>query len=1193
MMVAYLTGACSLEEREIVEDHCLDCEACCAQLAILVHLVVSSAREREDQRREVEALLPLGEQAAARARNIVRRQEGWDRQKGQKGHKFSPWANWGQGILGLRTILAPALVIAALLGGGLITYFSFWRQSQEELTLARVREVYRDARVLQARVTGGFVHQQYVSTRGPGDLAVVDENQRLLLLSELNGEVSGARAAAARHNLGRLFILRGDLEPAERQFLLALRERPRDARLLTDLGALYYERSLKEGPEGHNLLEKAVEHVSKAIDADSHLPEAWFNRALCYERLNLFLQAEDDWKHYLTLDGDSSWAEEAREHLDKLRERATRLEKIEQTVQSEFQAAGIAGDQSRMRELVSRYFVPIRNLAMDQLFDKYLAAAVAGEKRQADEYLRSLKQIGRLIAEIKRDRFVADAVDFAARGDLSIKRNVQAVRQTLQQAVREHSLGNTGAACDFYKKARNIAERIGDAPHAEIAALGLARYNHQKSETSDLSVLRTKLADDSKRRGHLHIHAGALLTLANLEGAEQQLSLNLEHSRRVVEIARELGDAEIEISGARFVGHAYGRLGDQNSAIKWLSEALELPSYSWIKPSTAAGAYKEMGDILFRGGKYLIALPYQQEAMRMCEQSGNVVLLAFMIQRLGLTYGMLGRQEEAARYLKDAVARAEAIPDQMARLQLQMDMYTMSGDFYLQQKRYNEAIATYLQALKSIKGIDMRFHLSSIRQGLAEAYVANGQDGEAEAQLKESIKIAEETRAQINDAASRQSFLASQQSVYRAMISFQFLNKNDPAQAFNYAEIAKGRDLLDALTGARHVSVNDGQVRLKFSGSASPLTLEQAQRALPANVQLAQYVVGEDRLMIWLVTRDRVVTETSYIDAKGLRDKVTSYLDALGSRAPLEKLNRQASDLYQLLIAPIDKRLDQNLTLCIAPDGVLQDLPFAALVSPESKRYLIQDFTLVVNPSASVFARAIDLTARKQRSDAEPFLGFSNPRFDQQRFPTLQPLPASEQELERIQSLYPHRLILNRRQATESALVNQIGEYEIVHLATHALSDKRSSNLSTIALAEESRLATGGAQRKKVDGIVLDGALQAKEIYNLKPERTRLVILSSCRSGLGDENRNEALGGLAQSFLVAGVPAVVASLWDIDDDSAAGLMEKFHVAHRVKKLAFGQALRQAQLSFLQTSSIKKRHPFFWATFIVTGNGLTD
>ena len=169
----------------------------------------------------------------------------------------------------------------------------------------------------------------------------------------------------------------------------------------------------------------------------------------------------------------------------------------------------------------------------------------------------------------------------------------------------------------------------------------------------------------------------------------------------------------------------------------------------------------------------------------------------------------------------------------------------------------------------------------------------------------------------------------------------------------------------------------------------------------------------------WLVTRDRMITAKSNIGADDLRKKVTAYLEALRARAQLEQLNRQASDLYQLVIAPIGGRLDRNLTLCVAPDGALQDLPFAALVSPESKRYLVEDFTLVVNPSASVFARAIDLSLRKQKSEPEPFLGFGNPRFDQQRFPKLQALPASEQELERIQSLYPHRLTLHRRQATE------------------------------------------------------------------------------------------------------------------------------------------------------------------------------
>src|SRR5262245_59055507 len=141
MMVAYLTGACSSEEREIVEDHCVDCQTCCAQLAAMLHLVISSAHEREDKRRELDALLPLGEHAAARARNIVRRQEQWDPQI------VSPWANLWKGLQIFRPVLAPALVVVALLGGGFITYLSLWGKSAEERTLARVRAVYRDARV--------------------------------------------------------------------------------------------------------------------------------------------------------------------------------------------------------------------------------------------------------------------------------------------------------------------------------------------------------------------------------------------------------------------------------------------------------------------------------------------------------------------------------------------------------------------------------------------------------------------------------------------------------------------------------------------------------------------------------------------------------------------------------------------------------------------------------------------------------------------------------------------------------------------------------------------------------------------------------------------------------------------------------------------------------------------------------------
>jgi CHAT domain-containing protein/tetratricopeptide (TPR) repeat protein len=1182
MIVAYVTGSCSAEGKKVIEDHCLDCLTCRTQLSVLLHLIVSPADEEEQL--ELEPLLPLGEQAAWQAREIIRQEEGRDRRMP------SPRSDLVKGIQVLRPILKPALVIVALLAGSMALYFAGWRQAPEESTLSRLREIYSNTRLLQARVTGGFSYQNFVVTRGPGDSPGIDESQRVALLAEINQEVHANPKAANRHILGRLFMLQGDLEPAEQQFLLALKESQRDARLHSDLGALYYERSRKKGHEDRQLLEKAAEYTSNAVKFDPKISEAWFNRALCYEHMHLFLQAESDWKQFLTLDSNSGWAEEAREHLKKLSERSARLEKLEQTVQAEFLVAEAAGDEIKMRELVNRHFIPAQNLAMDQIFDRYLAVSIAGEKGQADQNLRSLKRIGQLISEIKRDRFVADAVDFAARGNLAVKREVQAIRQMLQQARQEHSRGKTSAACELYTKAHQAAERIGDYCHAEMTALGIARYYHNKDESKELVKLRNELVSDSRRRSHQQIYAKALLAQANAEGAEQQFSRELKSSQEAAEISKKLGDTETVINSLRFVGSAYQHLGDYEPAISHFYEAIALLGDSQVKPIRAATAFDELGDTLFRMGKYLTALSYQGEAVLMCERSGNATVLAYMIQRLGISYGMLERDEEAKQHLNKAVALTDAITDKAARLHLKADLYTRFGDFYLQRNKVGEAIATYNRAIENVDPEDNRFYLSTIRQGLAKAYMAHGQNAEAEAELKESIRLTEEAREQISDARSRNTFLASQQSVYRAMVNFQFSNKNDPARAFNYAEIAKGRDLLDALAGSTQVSASDGQVTLALSHSETPLTLEQVQRALPSNVQFLQYVMGENQLMIWFVKRDRLATAKADVSATDLRNKVRAYLDELRTRGNLENLNRQASDLYRLLIAPVSQQLDPNSSLCIIPDGVLRDLPFAALFSPETHRYLVEDFSLIINPSASVFARTLEISCSKPRSESEPFLGLGNPRFNQQRFPQLHPLPASDQELERIQSFYPKRLILNRKQATESELVKQIGNYEIVHLATHSVSNKQSSLLSAIVLADESASAVGERNPRRV---AFDGTLQAHEIYRLRLDRTRLVLLSSCSSGLGDQMRNEAMSGLAQAFLVAGVPSVIASLWDIDDESTAELMEKLHASHRVKRLAFGQALRAAQISFLQTAPPRRRHPYYWATFIVTGDGLAD
>ncbi len=1175
-MVGYVSGSCPTNLRTVIEEHCLDCLECRTQLSILLHLIIS-APDAEEHRKFTD-LLALGEEAAARARSIIINEQ-----------KHPPSLSGGKSFRLRQPALAPALVIIVLLCGSLFGYFIFSRQSSEERMLTRVRDVYQNTRLLQARVTGGFSHQNYIVTRGSGNIAGVDETQRIALLAEINQEVHTRPKAATRHILGKLLMLQGDLEPAEQQFHLALKEAPRHAQLNADLGALYYERSLKKEHEDRELLEKAAEYSSKAVELEPMLSESWFNRALCYEQMNLTHQAESDWEQYLALDSSSAWAEEARVRLEKLRNRKAQMEKQDQSIPEEFLAAEAAGNEPKMREFITRQFVVIQNLAMNHIFDKYLSAAISGEKNQADQHLRALKHIGQLISDIKRDRFVSDAVNFVARGNSAVKKDVQAIRQTLQQARGEYARGNISAASGLYEKAHNAAELIEDHCHAEMAALGLARPYGYADESEGIVSLRNRLVSDSERRFHRQMHAQALLALANVEGAAQQLSLNLQHSNQSAEIAKELGDAQTAVNSLRFVAFAYDSIGDYDLALKKRYEAISLIRDFPASHHINAVVYDGMSDTLFKMGRYPAALHYQREAVWSSEQSVNIPLSVYMTQRLGLIYGMLEKHEMARQHLDQAIARAETVSDKIARKQLQLDLYTNYGDFYVKQNRPGDAITIYQRAIENLVKSGSRFHLSSIHQGLASAYLALGQNEEAEKQLQTSIDLIEQARGQIDDARSRGTFLASQQNIYRAMVTFQFFKKNDHARAFNYAEIAKARDLLDTLAGSPEINTNDGQIRLAVTSSATPLTIEQVQRALPLNTQLVQYVIGKENLMIWLVKRDRLLTANANVSADKLRGKVTAYLDELRKRGNIEGLNSQASELYQWLIAPISKHLEPDSELCIVPDGLLQNLPFASLVSPETKRYLVEDYSLVTNPSASVFARTLELSCDKQLTGTGSFLGFANPRFNQQIFPKLNPLPSSDEEIARIQSHYSAARILSRGQATESALVNQIGKYEIVHLATHSLSDKQSSLLSTIVLADERDRHKG----ERYPGRALfDGALRAHEIYGLKPEMTRLVVLSSCSSGLGDQTRNEAMGGLAQAFLAAGVPTVVASLWEIDDESTAGLMEKLHATHRMKRLAFGQSLRQAQISYLQSAPVRRRHPYFWATFIVTGNGLT-
>jgi CHAT domain-containing protein len=151
---------------------------------------------------------------------------------------------------------------------------------------------------------------------------------------------------------------------------------------------------------------------------------------------------------------------------------------------------------------------------------------------------------------------------------------------------------------------------------------------------------------------------------------------------------------------------------------------------------------------------------------------------------------------------------------------------------------------------------------------------------------------------------------------------------------------------------------------------------------------------------------------------------------------------------------------------------------------------------------------------------------------------------------------------------------DKLGDYRIVHFATHGLINNHHPDLSGIVLSLVDE-----------QGRPQNGFLRLYDIYNLKLNAD-LVVLSACQTALGKDIKGEGLVGLTRGFMYAGAPRVVASYWRIDDRATADIMKRFYSAMLKDGLRPAAALRAAQISMLQDK--RWQSPHYWAAFTIQG-----
>jgi CHAT domain-containing protein len=306
-------------------------------------------------------------------------------------------------------------------------------------------------------------------------------------------------------------------------------------------------------------------------------------------------------------------------------------------------------------------------------------------------------------------------------------------------------------------------------------------------------------------------------------------------------------------------------------------------------------------------------------------------------------------------------------------------------------------------------------------------------------------------------------------------------------------------------------------------------------------------------------------------------------LDRLLSKA----YERSLSDLYEVLIRPIEREIDGKKNLVIVPHGMLHYLPFQALLSKEG-RYLIESFTISYLPSASVlkYARV------KNKGNRVDIFAVGNP------VTGLEPLPAAEEEVSEVSSIFEKKLVLIGKKATKAMVKSQGPKFDLMLLSTHG------------EMIESNPL---GSNLRFTPSERDDGRLTVSEIFDMEI-KANLVTLSACETALvrgegGDFPQGDDLVGLSRAFIHAGAPSVVASLWQVSDDSTVKLMKTFY--QNMRSMPKAEALRRAQIDLMRSTIrfavtragggiipsaqssaeevIECSHPFFWAPFILLGD----
>jgi tetratricopeptide (TPR) repeat protein/CHAT domain-containing protein len=805
-----------------------------------------------------------------------------------------------------------------------------------------------------------------------------------------------------------------------------------------------------------------------------------------------------------------------------------------------------------------------------------------------------------------------------------------------------NSLGQYSKTLEYYEQSLGISRKTGNVAGEGLTLNNIGNIYSQLGQYSKALEYYEQSLGISRKTGNV---AGEGLTLGSIGNIYSQLgqySKALEYYEQSLEISRKTGNVAGEAISLTNIGNVYNNLSQYSKALEYYEQSLGITRRIGDVPGEGF-ILTNLGLVYHALGNYEEAVERFRASVGISDQLGVLEMSWRSWRGLAETLWRSGKPEEAVAPYQHAIEAIEKLYGQTTGLK-EEERSSMIGE---KASVYEEFIDLLLELHRKHpeKGYDGQAFVIS---GKAKSRVFQELMAKAGAR---AVFSGDDTFTKM---IAEEQQLIGEITTYHQNLTKEYSKPENQRNEEVVTSLKEQLSKIEKSLGDLEKEIDEKYPRYADLKRPKALTVEELQEILKADETVLSYAVTQDKTVAFVIGKKSfhlTEIETGKEELAGLIKKFRKGIDKVYGLKDLERFKPEvAYELYQKIFGPVAPELKGKSKIYISADDILFTLPFEALIDKEidveafrearkkgrkgqadylgeysTLHYLVESYTITYLPSASVLRSLRKYEKPGYGEWDRTLIAFADPVFSKEEAEDqkgaikgkgiksrgvsketeltfqilsrstggnrLKRLKESSQEAKAISLEINGKEsdIYLRNNATEQNIYNaDMKDAQYLLFSTHGLLGGDFSGVAEPSLALT--LIDNPPGR--------DGFLAMSEVLGLDLN-AEMIILSACNTyGQGEKaGSGEGFAGLTRSFMYAGSKALLVTHWSVESRAARDLM--VNTFKEMKKKNRPDALREAKLNMMDSSrplnensniGLSLSHPFFWAPFVLVGEG---